>query len=78
MFRGDPAHTGVTTGAVFNGQGGVRWRFRTGGAVRSSPAVIRTRVFVGSGDGTLYDRSARRDGGVALPPHRLEPNGSDR
>src|SRR5512133_3127418 len=60
MFRGDPAHTGVMTGALFNGQGGVRWRVRTGGAVRSSPAVTRTRVFVGRGDGTLYaiDRQA--------------------
>lgn len=45
MFRGDPAHTGVAAGAQFNGQGGVRWRVRTGGAVRSSPAVTATRVF---------------------------------
>jgi eukaryotic-like serine/threonine-protein kinase len=54
MFRGDPAHTGVSTDPFFQGQGGVRWRVHTGDAVRSSPAVTRTRVFAGSGDGYLY------------------------
>ena len=28
MFRGDPALTGVAAGALFDGQGGVRWRVR--------------------------------------------------
>jgi outer membrane protein assembly factor BamB len=62
MFRGDPAHTGVTTTPFFSGQGGVRWRVRTGGAVRSTPAVTATRLYVGSGDGVLYaiDRKAGR------------------
>jgi eukaryotic-like serine/threonine-protein kinase len=62
MFRGDPAHTGVTTTPFFSGQGGVRWRVRTGGAVRSTPAVTATRLYVGSGDGMLYaiDRRAGR------------------
>jgi eukaryotic-like serine/threonine-protein kinase len=54
MFRGDPAHTGVSTARLFRGQGGVFWRYRTGGAIRSSPAVTRDRVYVGSGDGSLY------------------------
>ena len=60
MFRGTPAHTGVATGRLFDGQGGVRWRFQTRNAVRSTPAVTATRVFVGSGDSTLYalDRSS--------------------
>ena len=53
MFRGTPAHTGVA-GRLFDGQGGVRWRFQTRSAVRSTPAVTATRVFVGSGDSTLY------------------------
>ena len=59
-FRGTPAHTGVATNRVFDGQGGVRWRFQTRSAVRSTPAVTATRVFVGSGDSTLYalDRSS--------------------
>jgi outer membrane protein assembly factor BamB len=54
MFRVDPAHSGVTTTPFFPGQGGVRWRVATGGAVRSTPAVTPTRVYVGSGDGMLY------------------------
>jgi outer membrane protein assembly factor BamB len=32
----------------------VRWEFATGGAVRSSPAVAGSVVFVGSEDGRLY------------------------
>jgi len=54
MFRGDAAHTGVSTASLFGGQGGVMWRVSTGGAVRSTPAVTATRIFIGSGDGSLY------------------------
>ncbi len=77
MFRGDPAHTGVSNAKLFEGQGGVRWRVKTGGSVRSSPAVTETRVFVGSDDGYLYaiDRRAgrtvwrfRAGGAVAASP----------
>jgi outer membrane protein assembly factor BamB len=62
MFRGTPEHTGYSDAAFFSGQGGVRWEVHTGGAVRSSPAVTRNRVFVGSGDGFLYaiDRASGR------------------
>ena len=54
MFRGNAAHTGVSTARSFGGQGGVRWEVRTGGAIRSSPALTATTAFVGSGDGRLY------------------------
>lgn len=54
MFRGNPEHTGYSPARFFDGQGGVRWRLQTGGAVRSSPAVSGNRLFVGSGDGYLY------------------------
>ncbi|MFN8651856.1 MAG: PQQ-binding-like beta-propeller repeat protein [Gemmatimonadales bacterium] len=54
MFRGDPAHSGVSPAPLFGGQGGVVWRYHTEGAIRSSPAVTATTVFVGSGDGKLY------------------------
>lgn len=54
MFRGDPAHTGVSRARFFTGQGGVKWRVKTGDAVRSTPAVTATRLYVGSGDGFLY------------------------
>jgi outer membrane protein assembly factor BamB len=58
MFRAEPTHTGTAPG-LFLGQGGVRWRVRTGGTVHSTPAVTPNRVFAGSGDGFLYavDRS---------------------
>jgi len=54
MFRGSPAHTGVANGSLFEGQGGVRWRYQARSAVRSTPAVTATRIFIGSGDSTLY------------------------
>jgi len=62
MFRGDPAHTGVSAARLFAGQGGIKWRVKTGDAVRSTPAVTATRLFVGSGDGHLYalDRATGR------------------
>lgn len=54
MFRGGPAHTGVSDASLFGGQGGVRWSFQTGATVRATPAVTGDRVFAGSGDGRLY------------------------
>ncbi|HUF35125.1 MAG TPA: PQQ-binding-like beta-propeller repeat protein, partial [Gemmatimonadales bacterium] len=50
MFRGDPARTGVSPAPLFTGQGGILWRRQLGGAVRSSPTVTASRVFVGAGD----------------------------
>jgi len=62
MFRGDPAHTGVSSARLFAGQGGIKWRVKTGDAVRSTPAVTATGLYVGSGDGHLYalDRATGR------------------
>jgi outer membrane protein assembly factor BamB len=54
MFRGTPAHDGVAPGPLFAGQGGVKWSFATRSAVRSTPAVTATRIFIGSGDSSLY------------------------
>ena len=54
MFRLNPAHTGVSSARLFSGQGGIKWRVQTGDAVRSTPAVTATRLYVGSGDGNLY------------------------
>ena len=34
--------------------GDLRWRYKAGGAVRSSPAVVDGVVYFGSGDGYLY------------------------
>lgn len=63
MFRGNAAHTGVSTARMFAGQGGIHWRVRTGGPVRATPAVTFERVYVGSGDGFLYALD-RRNGRV--------------
>ena len=63
MFRGEPTHAG-TAPDLFTGQGGVRWRVRTGGTVHSTPAVGADRVYAGSGDGFLYAVN-RNDGTVA-------------
>jgi len=54
MFRGDPEHAGAYPGGGIDGFAGVKWRFQTAGAVRSSPTVADDVVFVGSTDGRLY------------------------
>ena len=63
MFRGEPTHAGLTSERLFTGQGGIRWSTRTGGVVRSTPAISGERLFVGSGDGFLYALD-RTDGSV--------------
>ncbi len=54
MFRGGPDHRGVYSGAEVAESGMIEWAFRTEGPVRSSPLVDSDRIFVGSGDGSLY------------------------
>jgi outer membrane protein assembly factor BamB len=61
MFRGDPAHTGILATREVDALGGLKWKFQTGGAVRSSPAVVGDLVYVGSSDGRLY--ALERDSG---------------
>jgi len=53
-FHGDNARTGVyaTPGPVQ--AGAVKWKFKTDGAVVSSPALADGVVYVGSADGNLY------------------------
>ena len=50
MFRRDPAHTGsdVDEGGALAGE--VLWRFKGDVPVRSSPAVVGGRVYLGTGD----------------------------
>ena len=54
MFRGDLQHTGVYDARGVPDLHGVKWTFKTGGRVYSSPAVADGMVFVGSADGNLY------------------------
>jgi outer membrane protein assembly factor BamB len=57
MFRGGPAHLGVY-GEPVASPGGVdftlKWRFKTGAKVRSTPLVVDGTVYCGSEDGHLY------------------------
>jgi outer membrane protein assembly factor BamB len=52
-FRGDLQHTGVyqTTGP--HQQATILWRMRTDGLIRSSPLLVGTVLYVGSGDGFM-------------------------
>jgi outer membrane protein assembly factor BamB len=54
MFRGDPAHTGVVATRGLTSAPRVAWRFRTQGAVRSTPALVDGVLFFGSSDGHFY------------------------
>lgn len=54
MFRGNPQHTGVYNSPAATSLGGVKWKFKTGGMVISSPVVSDSTVYVGSTDHNLY------------------------
>ena len=53
MFHGSPALLGVAPGTLEDNPV-LLWTFKTEGPVRSSPAIVSGRVFVGSSDGRLY------------------------
>jgi len=61
MFRGGPSHLGVYSSPA--GIGSVKWKFRTGAKVYSSPVVVDGVVYVGSADHNVYALSAA-DGSV--------------
>ncbi len=54
MFRGDAAHSGITAEAGPTVLKGVKWTFKTEGAVVSSPVLAWGMVYVGSDDRNLY------------------------
>lgn len=54
MFRGDPARTGFYPVPGPENLRQIKWRYKTGGKVRSSPAVAAGAVCFGSEDGHLY------------------------
>ncbi len=54
MFRGDPAHSGIYAGAGPRSLTGVKWAFKTGGPVISSPALVGGMAVFGSDDCHLY------------------------
>jgi outer membrane protein assembly factor BamB len=59
MFRSNSRHTGVYDYPAIK-IGNLKWRFKTGGKVRSSPAVLSGIVCFGSEDGCLYGVNANK------------------
>src|ERR1019366_7075023 len=53
MFRGGPSLAGIA-GTTLPEHLGLLWTFKTGGPVKSSPAIVQERVFIGSDDGNVY------------------------
>ncbi|HEY0678684.1 MAG TPA: PQQ-binding-like beta-propeller repeat protein [Chitinophagaceae bacterium] len=54
QFRGNEAHTGLYNDASPFSSVKLKWAFKTGSAVRSTPLVNGNRIYVGSGDHYLY------------------------
>src|SRR5438309_725219 len=53
MFRGDPALLGVAPVSLRK-ELALLWNFKTKGPVKSSPAIVGARVYIGSGDQHVY------------------------
>src|ERR1051326_1289401 len=53
MFRGSQALLGVAKGSLA-GKLNLLWSFKTGGPVKSSPAIEQNQVFFGSGHGNGF------------------------
>jgi eukaryotic-like serine/threonine-protein kinase len=54
VFRGDPQHSGIYQQPGVPLLHGVKWKFKTGAAVISTPAVIDGSAYFGSNDHYLY------------------------
>ncbi|MDO3624866.1 PQQ-binding-like beta-propeller repeat protein [Mucilaginibacter sp. BT774] len=54
MFAASPTHPGVYAPDNHTSLGDIKWAFKTGGKVFSSPAVYNKAVYIGSGDSSLY------------------------
>ena len=54
MFGASPTHSGVYAPDNHSSLGDVKWKFKTGGKVFSSPAVYNNVIYIGSEDHNLY------------------------
>jgi len=54
VFHADEAHTGVYETSGYKNLGALKWKFKTGGKIFSSPVVMHGTVFLGSEDSNLY------------------------
>src|SRR4051812_23166064 len=53
MFRGQPSLAGVAGGQLPE-KLSLLWTFKTKAAIKSSPAIVNGRVYVGSSDNNVY------------------------
>ena len=53
MFHGGPALDGKAGGDLPD-ELKLLWTFKTGGAIKSSAAIVAGRVYIGSNDGHVY------------------------
>ena len=56
-YRGNPSLTGFTKDALPE-KPVLLWIFKTGGDIRSSPAVVGNQLYIGSGDHSIYTLNA--------------------
>jgi outer membrane protein assembly factor BamB len=54
QFRADAQHTGIYRGVGVPVLHGVKWKFKTGGGVISTPAISDGTIYFGSNDHNLY------------------------
>jgi eukaryotic-like serine/threonine-protein kinase len=54
MFLGGPEHNNISQSEPLRAEPSVKWKFTTGGMVRSSPIIAGNLLYVGSHDGSLY------------------------
>jgi eukaryotic-like serine/threonine-protein kinase len=54
MFRGNPAHTGVYSGAAPREFHRVKWKFPTGNRIVASPVIDGRIIYFGGDDGNVY------------------------
>jgi outer membrane protein assembly factor BamB len=54
VFRADARHDGIYPGSGVPVLHGVKWKFRAGGAIVSTPAVLDGTVYFGSSDHKVY------------------------
>jgi outer membrane protein assembly factor BamB len=59
LFRADPRHSGLYEGSGVAVLHGVKWKFKAGGAIVSTPAVVHGTVYFGSSDHFLYSLDER-------------------
>jgi len=54
MFQGCEKHCGINPTSEYKNFGGVKWKFKTGGKIFSSPTVLNGIAYIGSEDKNLY------------------------